>query len=110
MDFSSVAEFFERFQTERVIEFLNDMNVGELIYNPLFLGIMGGLAILALIMRWRMLLVTLFSVVGFAGLISYTLERGTDISSPSDPTLLIFVVAGAVLVMAAIYFLFIKGD
>ena len=38
MDFSSVAEFFQHFQTDRVIEFLNEMNVGQLIYNPIFLG------------------------------------------------------------------------
>jgi len=110
MNVSTVAEFLKNFETRKVLQFLTDMRVGELIHNPWFLGSMGALALLSLIMKWRLLLVSILTVSGLAGLISYTLEQGTDLQEYGNQTLLVFVAGGAVLIALVIYLLFIKSD
>jgi len=110
MNFSAMVDFLKNFETGKVLQFLNDMNVGELIHNPWFLGSMGVLALLSLIMKWRLLLVTILSVTGLAGLIAYTLARGTELDSLGNPTLLIFIGGGALLIAIIIYLLFIKSE
>ena len=110
MNLAAVLDFLKNFETAKVLQFLNDMNVGELIHHPWFLGSMGGLALLALLLKMRLLLVSILTVTGLAGLISYTLERGTQLDSLGNQTLLIFVGAGALLIAIVIYLLFIKSD
>jgi hypothetical protein len=110
MDFSMVVDFFRQFETERVLRFLTEMKVGDLIHNPWFLGSMGTLALLSLLMKWRLLLVSILSVTGLAGLISYTLSRGTQLDNLGNQTLLVFVGAGAALIAIVIYLLFIRSD
>lgn len=110
MNLSAISDFFKNFETQRVIRALNEMNLGELIHDPLFLGGMGALALLSLIMKWRLLLVAILSVTGLAGIIAYTLEKGTELHEYGNQTLLVFVGAGAVLIALVIYLLFIKSD
>ena len=110
MDVSSIEDILRKFETERVVAFLNDMDVRALIHNPVFLGAMGALALLALFMKWRVVLVTILTVTGLAWLISYTLERGTQLGGVGDQSLLVFVGSGAVLMAVIIYLLFIKSD
>ena len=110
MNVSSVIEFLKNFETGKVVQFLKDMNVGDLIHNPWFLGAMGALALVALLMKWRLLLTAILTVTGLAGLISYTLERGTQLNGLNNQTLLMFVGGGAVLVGLVIYLLFIKSE
>jgi len=110
MNLSSVMEFLHDFKTDRVIEFLQDMQVGDLISNPWFLGSMALAALIALVMHWRLLLVTILGLTGFSGLLSYTLSRGTEIESLQSSTLLVFVGGGVFLLFIVIYLLFIKSD
>jgi hypothetical protein len=107
----SVIEFLSTLSTANILAYMNQAKVGDLIHNPVFLGIMGAVAVISLIMKWRMLLVANLTVVGFAGLMSYTLERGTNIEGGlTNDTLLVFVGVGVVIIAAVIYFLFIKSD
>lgn len=110
MNFAAIGDFLKYFETERVLAFLNDMNVGDLIHNPYFLGAMGLLALLALFMKWRLLLVSILTVTGLAGLVAYTLEKGTELGGLGNQSLLMFVGVGAVLIALVIYLLFIKSD
>ena len=110
MSATAGLELLKNFDTARVVQFLKEMNVGELIHDPWFLGAMGALALLALLMKWRLLLVAILGVTGLAGLISYTLERGTRLDTLGNQTLLIFVGGGAVLIVLVIYLLFIKSE
>ena len=111
MDFSSFLDSLKNLQTEKVVAMLQDLQVGQLIHNPWFLGTMGGLALLALIMKWRILLVTILSLTGFTWLLSYTLARGTSLEGGlQNQTLLVFVGGGAVLICIVIYLLFIKSE
>jgi hypothetical protein len=110
MDYTSLIDFLQRFETGRVIAFLKEMNVGELIHDPMFLGITGALALLALFMKWRVLLATIVSVTGFVGLISYTLQQETSLTAMNNQTLIVFVLGGVAIVSIVIYLLFIKTD
>jgi hypothetical protein len=110
MDFSPIAEFFGKFETGRVFEYLKDLNLEELIHNPWFLGSTALLSIIALIMRWRVLLALILGLTGFAWLISYTLQQETTIGSLSSGTLLIFVGGGSAIIFLIIYLLFIRSD
>ncbi len=110
MDFSKAAGFFKHLETERVIAFLQEMNVGTLIHNPWFLGGMGAAALIALLMHWRLLLATILGITGFSWLLSYTLQQGTTLEGPASQTMLVFVGGGVVLIMVIIYLLFIKTE
>ena len=69
-----------------------------------------GLALLALFMKWRVLLATILSITGFVGLISYTLQQETSLTGMADQTLIVFVLGGVAIVSLVIYLLFIKTD
>ena len=107
----SIIEFLKELSTENILAYMDEAKVGDLIHNPYFLITMGVIAVISLIMKWRMLLVANLSVVGFAGLMSYTMERGTSLDGGlTNDTLLIFIGVGAVIIGAVIYLLFIKSE
>ena len=110
MDFSSIIDLFQNFETSRIIAYLESLNLRELSHNPWVLGSLGALALLALIMRWRVLLATILSVVGFVGLINYTLQQETSLDSIGSQSLAVFVVGGVCIIFVVIYLLFIKSD
>lgn len=98
-------------ETSAIIGYLQALDLQALVHHPYFLAGTGGLAVVALLMRWRMLLVTILTVSGFAWLLAYTLERGTSIEGGiGSETLMVFVGGGAIIVFTAIYFLFIRGE
>lgn len=100
--------FLQNFQTGEVLAFLRTLNINDLIHNPWFLGGTATLALVSLVMRWRILLATTLSVTGFVGLLNYTLQRETSLENLSDPTLMIFVGGGVLIIFVVIYLLFIK--
>ncbi len=110
MDFSTIIEFLQRFETARVIAALRELDLNNLLHNPWLLAGIALLTVTALVMRWRVLLVTLFTVSGLAGLVVHTLGRGTSAGELGTEPLVVFILIGAVIVFAAIYFLFIKGE
>lgn len=111
MDSTSFMELLQRFETERVVAYLKALDLQELIHNPYFLGGSGALAIVALLMRWRVLLATILSISGFVWLLSYTLAQDTSLEGGiANDTLVVFVIGGASIVFLAIYLLFIRGD
>jgi hypothetical protein len=106
----SLVDFLQYFETSQILDFLRSHQMGELIRNPWFLGAMGLLALIALLMKWRILLATILSVTGFSGLIAYTVQRETSLTGMSNETLVVFVAGGVALVFLVIYLLFIKSD
>lgn len=104
-------DFLQAFETSRIIAQLQALNLQELVENPYFLGGAGALAVLAVVMRWRMLLVTVLTITGFVWLLSYTLAQNTSMEGGAgQETLLVFVFGGAAIVFVAIYLLFIRGE
>lgn len=111
MDFTSFLELLQRFETERVVAYLKALDLQELIHSPYFLGGSAALAIIALLMRWRVLLATILSISGFVWLLSYTFAQDTSLEGGlGTDTLVVFVIGGASIVFLAIYLLFIRGD
>lgn len=110
MSLDAIMTFLQNFRTDEIIESLEKMKLATLIHNPWFLGAVATLALLALILRWRILLTLILGLTGFTYLLSYTMERGTDLQGVGTSTLLVFVGGGAVVMGLVIYMLFIKSE
>lgn len=111
MDYNSIIEFLKKFETTKVVNYLATLNLHELVNNPYFLSGIGALAVIALLMRWRVLLVTILGVSGFVWLLSYTLQKDTSLEGGlASDTLFVFVGGGTVIIFMVIYFLFIRND
>ena len=111
MDFSPVLKFLQQFKTDKVMAYVQEMELNSVMEHPYFLAGVGALAILAYIMRWRLLLVTVMTITGFIYLLSYTLSKGVSLKEgmPGD-SLLVLVGGGAFIIFLAIYLLFVRGD
>lgn len=110
MNLDDISKFFQNFKTDQVLEYLEKMKLETLIHNPWFLGTVATLALMALILRWRVLLTLILGLSGFTYLLSYTMKRGTDLGGVGDSTLLVFVGGGVVVMGVVIYMLFIKAE
>jgi len=108
MQTDSLIDFLKNFKTEEVLAFLRTLNIESLIHNPWFLGGTAALALVSLIMRWRILLATILSVTGFVGLLNYTMEQNTSLENISSPTLMVFVGGGVLIIFVVMYLLFIR--
>ena len=111
MDFSTVIEFFKQFETTKVMAYIQATNLNELMQHPYFLTAVGVAAVIAYLMRWRLLLVTVMSITGFIYLLSYTVAQGTSLEKglPAE-SLAVLVGGGSFIVFLAIYLLFIRSD
>ncbi len=111
MDFSTVIDFLKQFETSKVMTYIQALELKELMGHPYFLAGIGVTAIIAFLMKWRLLLVTVMSITGFIYLLSYTLAQGVSLEKglPAD-ALAILVGGGAFIVFLAIYLLFIRGE
>ncbi|MBE0597815.1 MAG: hypothetical protein IH614_11140 [Desulfuromonadales bacterium] len=110
MELSALRDLLQNFETERVMETLGRLDVGQLVHNPYLLGGIGLLALLSLLMKWRLLLVTIMGLTGFVWLISYIQGRGTNLEGLASESLLLFVGGGVALIGLVIYYLFIKAE
>ncbi len=110
MDLSLIKEFYQYLETERVMAFLKEGNLGELIFNRWFLvGLLVFIGVTVYLRRY-VLLATVLALVGFASLVDYTLKRGTAVEGILSETLLVFVGGGLALTFVIIYLLFIRHD
>jgi len=110
MNAVSFLDVLKSMETKRILQYLGDMNIGDLIHNPWFLGTMGALALMALFCKWRALLAIILGVTGLSWLISYTVQQGTDLQGLSNTNLYVFVAAGVAIIFVVIYLLFIRHD
>lgn len=111
MDFSTVIDFLKQFETTKVMTFVQSMDLNEVMNHPYFLTGVGITAVIAYLMHWRLLLVTVMAITGFIYLLSYTLAQGTSLKDglPAD-ALGVLVGGGSFIVFMAIYLLFIRSD
>lgn len=110
MNSERFMEILSNFETSRVVELLEQLNLEGWIHNPWFLGGIGLFALIALIMKWRLLLATVVSLVGLAGLMQYALEQGTELDNLSNQSLIVFVGGGLLITIIFIYLVFIQSD
>ena len=104
-------EWLKFLETDRVMAYLQALDLQSLVQSPYFLGAAGVLAVIALVMRWRVLLALTLTITGFVWLLSYTMAQDTSMAGGgANDTLVVFVFGGAAIVFVAIYLLFIRGD
>jgi hypothetical protein len=111
MDLNTVIEFLKQFETKKVLSYLGTLNLQELVKNPYFLGGTGLMAVIAFLMRWRLLLVVILSIAGVVYMLAYMATHGTSVEGGGGTeSLFVFVVIGSAIVFLIIYFLFIRHD
>lgn len=110
MNSDTLNAWLHKLETTELLRLLKNLNVGELVHNPWVLGAIGALALLALLLRWRVLLTTLLGTTGFVWLVDYTLKQDTAVDQLNSETLLVFSGGGIAIIILVIYLLFIKSD
>lgn len=110
MDFTFITDFLEKFHTQRVVDYLTDLNLQEALQDPLVLAGIAAVALFALYLKKRFIFVTIISATALAWLITFTTEQGTEIEKMNNPILLIFIGIGVAIVGLFIYFVFIRTD
>ncbi len=111
MDFSSIIEFLQKFETSKIMATLQSMDLKEIMEHPFFLAGVGVSAVVAYLMRWRLLLVIVMTITGFIYLLGYTLSHGTSLEGGmASDSLMVLVGGGAFIVFLAIYLLFIRTE
>lgn len=110
MDIPAFDDLFRKLETDNILAYLEGLDLNAIMHNPWLLGGLSALALLALVMRWRLLLVTLLAVTGLAGITIHTLQQGTDIDNVLSQNLLTFVGVSVAIIFIAIYLLFINND
>jgi len=111
MDFSSVMEFLQNFETKKMMQYLQGTDTKQIMEHPYFLTGLGIGAIIAYLMKWRLLLVLVLAITGFIYLLNYTLSKGTSLEGgmPTD-SLIVLVGGGCFIIFLVIYLLFIKSE
>ncbi len=94
---------------EAILRFLQHADMDSFASDPRVLFVVGALIVLAIIFRWKAILLLAFGIGGTMAVIRYS--RITESSGPAFDKGLIVFVAGCILVgVVLIYFLFIRGD
>lgn len=111
MDFNAVIKFLQQFETAKVMAALQAMDLKTVMEHPYFLSGVGVAAVVAYLMRWRLLLVVVMSITGFIYLLGYTVSQGTSLEGgmPTE-SLAVLIGGGSFIVFLAIYLLFIRND
>jgi hypothetical protein len=111
MDFSSAIEFIKQFETTKIMTYVKAMDLKTIMEHPFFLAGVGVTAVIAYLMRWRLLLVVVMAITGFIYLLGYTLSKGVSLESgmPTE-SLMVLIGGGTFIIFLAIYLLFIRND
>lgn len=110
MDSATLDSWLRKLETVEILRQFKELNLGDLVHNPYVLGAIAALALLALLMRWKLLLTTTLGTTGFVWLTDYTLKQNTTLDQLNSETLLVFAGGGIAIIMLVIYLLFIKSD
>jgi len=110
MDRTAIMEFLEKFSTQRLMTYLAELDLDEMLRDPLIIVAIVALALLALYLKKRLIFVTILSATALAWLLNFMTERGTEIESMNNPALLVFIGIGCGVVGLIIYFVFIRSD
>ncbi len=91
-----------------IVDFLVSARVTELASDPRVLFLAGALFLVAALMRWKVVLLSLFGIGAILAVARYSgLSQG---HTSMDRNMVIFSVGTLLVGVVLIYFLFIKGD
>jgi hypothetical protein len=92
---------------KQILDFLTGASVMDLAADPRVLLAAAVLFVLAVLFRWKYVLLCLFGIGATLAVVRYTrVERG----APIDDNMVIFSVGTLAVAVVLIYFLFIRGD
>lgn len=93
---------------ETIREYLSSQNFFQFVSDPLVILALISISILAVIFRWKWVLVTLLLGGGSLAIIRYT--NFSPVDGSVDPTLVTFIAGSVVIAVAIIYLIFIRSD
>lgn len=94
---------------DRILELLSSENLVEMASDPRVLFGTGVVFVLAVLFRWKYVLLFLFAVGATLTVVRYT-GGGGSAETIVDRNLMLFVGGTLVIAVVLIYFLFIRGD
>jgi hypothetical protein len=94
---------------DRILELLSSENLVEMASDPRVLFGTGVVFVLAVLFRWKYVLLFLFAVGATLTVVRYTGGAGSA-EAIIDRNLMLFVGGTLVIAVVLIYFLFIRGD
>lgn len=94
---------------DRILELLSSENLVEMASDPRVLFGAGVVFVLAVLFRWKYVLLFLFAVGATLTVVRYTGGAGSA-ETIVDRNLMLFVGGTLVIAIVLIYFLFIRGD
>lgn len=93
---------------QEIIDFLINVQVIEFLTDPRVIFAAGALFLISLVMKWRVVALSLFAVAALVAVARYSklAEGKTDMNT----NLLVFAIGSFLVIVVVIYFLFIRGD
>lgn len=93
---------------KQIVDFLASAQIADLASDPRVLFAAAVLFIVAVLMRWKSVILLMFAVGGIMTVVRYSKLGGGE--AALDRNLIVFAVGSLVVGVVLIYFLFIKGD
>lgn len=91
-----------------IIDFLIDTQILQIASDPRVMFAAGALFLISLVMRWRILALSLFGVASLLAVARYS--RLAEGRTSLDQNMVVFVIGSVLVVAVLVYFLFIRGD
>jgi len=94
---------------DQILEFLTSKSLAEMAADPRVLFGTGVLFVLAILFRWKYVLLFLFAIGATMTVLRFT-GGGGSAETIVDRNMILFVAGTLVIAVVLIYFLFIRGD
>ena len=91
-----------------IVDFLIDTQILQIASDPRVMFAAGALFLISLVMRWRILALSLFGVASLLAVARYS--RLAEGRTSLDQNMVVFVIGSVLVVAVLVYFLFIRGD
>jgi len=91
-----------------IIDFLIETKILQIASDPRVMFAAGALFLISLVMRWRILALSLFGVASLLAVARYS--RLAEGRTSLDQNMVVFVIGSVLVVAVLVYFLFIRGD
>jgi hypothetical protein len=110
MSWTDVKDFIDNFRTDRIMQLLQEWNVGDLTTNPWFLGGFATVVLITYFLGMRAISAFLVGIGGFTLALAYTVRQGTGTGGLEGGGLYVIIGGGTVAIGLFIYLLFIKSE
>ncbi len=110
MNWESIKYYLDYLRTDRVMQQLQEWNVGELSTNPWFLGGFAVIVMITYFIGWRAISGFMAGIGGFALVLSLAVAGGTGTEGIAGGGIWILIGGGGAAAGIFIYLVFIKSE